>query len=153
MERKITIGNKEMSFKSSAATNILYKKAFHDDVIVKLTSYSKNLKELQKIQARFAELKDDSSLSEEDKLKEMSELMNSETVTSAQTFSAETLPKLAYIMYLEANEKVGEVFKKLNEESYMAWLMDIDQDELTDMTGEVMDIWQSGARTHSKQKN
>ena len=153
MERKITIGNKEMSFKSSAATNILYKKAFHDDILVKLTSYSKNLKELQKIQDKFTELKEDSSKNDEERLAEMTELMNSDIVTSAQTFSSETLPKLAYIMYLEANEKVGDVFKKLNEESYMAWLMEIDQDELTAVTGQVMDIWQSGARQHSKPKN
>lgn len=153
MERKISVGDKEMSFKASAATNILYKKAFHDDILVKLTSYSKNLKELQKIQETFKELKEDTSKSDEERLAVMTELMNSEVVTSSQTFSSETLPKLAYIMYLEANEKVGEVFKKLNEESYMAWLMEIDQDELVDVTGQVMDIWQSGARNHSKPKN
>ena len=153
MERKISVGDKEMSFKASAATNILYKKAFHDDILVKLTSYSKNLKELQKIQETFKELKEDTSKSDEERLAVMTELMNSEVVTSAQTFSSETLPKLAYIMYLEANEKVGEVFKKLNEESYMAWLMEIDQDELVEVTGQVMDIWQSGARKHSKPKN
>lgn len=153
MERKISVGDKEMSFKASAATNILYKKAFHDDILVKLTSYSKNLKELQKIQETFKELKEDTSKSDEERLAVMTELMNSEVVTSSQTFSSETLPKLAYIMYLEANEKVGEVFKKLNEESYMAWLMEIDQDELVEVTGRVMDIWQSGARQHSKPKN
>ena len=153
MERKIIVGDKEMSFKASAATNILYKKAFHDDILVKLTSYSKNLKELQKIQETFKELKEDTSKSDEERLAVMTELMNSEVVTSSQTFSSETLPKLAYIMYLEANEKVGEVFKKLNEESYMAWLMEIDQDELVEVTGQVMDIWQSGARQHSKPKN
>lgn len=153
MERKISVGDKEMSFKASAATNILYKKAFHDDILVKLTSYSKNLKKLQKIQETFKELKEDTSKSDEERLAVMTELMNSEVVTSSQTFSSETLPKLAYIMYLEANEKVGEVFKKLNEESYMAWLMEIDQDELVEVTGQVMDIWQSGARQHSKPKN
>lgn len=153
MERKISVGDKEMSFKASAATNILYKKAFHDDILVKLTSYSKNLKELQKIQETFKELKEDTSKSDEERLAVMTELMNSEVVTSSQTFSSETLPKLAYIMYLEANEKAGEVFKKLNEESYMAWLMEIDQDELVEVTGQVMDIWQSGARQHSKPKN
>ncbi len=153
MERKISVGDKEMSFKASAATNILYKKAFHDDILVKLTSYSKNLKELQKIQDTFKELKEDTSKSDEERLAVMTELMNSEVVTTSQTFSSETLPKLAYIMYLEANEKVGEVFKKLNEESYMAWLMEIDQDELVEVTGQVMDIWQSGARQHSKPKN
>ena len=49
MERKIKVGENEVMFKSSAATNILYKKAFGEDILVKLTEYTKNLKELKKI--------------------------------------------------------------------------------------------------------
>ena len=79
--------------------------------------------------------------------------MRSDAYVSTQTFASETLPKLAYIMFLEANEKIGNIFTKLNEENYLAWLMTIDQDELLTVTGEVMDVWQSGARTHSKIKN
>lgn len=153
MERTIKVGEKDMSFKSSAATNILYKKAFGEDLIVKLSSYTKNLKELKKIQASVKEMQEDSTKTQEEILEAMNELMASEAFVSTQTFSSDTLPKLAYIMHLEATEKVGSIFSKLNEESYLIWLMDINQDELLEVRGQVMDIWQSGAKTHSKPKN
>ena len=152
MERKIKVGEKEMSFKSSAATNIFYKKAFGEDLIVKLTEYTKNLKELKKMQTDVAELQK-SGKSQEEILDTMNEMMASDAFLSTQNFTNETLPKLAYVMYLEANEKIGDLFSKLNENGYLTWLMNMNQDELLDVTGEVMDIWQSGARTHSKPKN
>ena len=49
--------------------------------------------------------------------------------------------------------KVNDLFKVLNEESYLGWLMNISQDDLLDVTGEVMNIWSAGAKTHSKPKN
>ncbi len=153
MEKTINIGEMAMTFKSSAATNILYKRAFKEDILVKLTAYTKNLKEMKKLQEKVEALKATTNKTQEEILAELNELMNSDVFVSTQTFASETLPKLAYIMWLEANEKIGTIFNKLNEENYLAWLMTIDQDELLTVTGEVMDIWQAGARTHSSPKN
>lgn len=153
MEKTINIGEMAMTFKSSAATNILYKRAFKEDILVKLTAYTKNLKEMQNLQSKVDALKTESNKTQEEILAELNELMNSDVFLSTQTFASETLPKLAYIMWLEANEKIGTIFNKLNEENYLAWLMTIDQDELLTVTGEVMNIWQAGARTHSSPKN
>ena len=152
MERKIKVGENEAMFKSSAATNILYKKAFGEDILIKLTEYTKNLKELKKIQSEVKELQE-SGKTQEEILEKMNELMASDAFVTTQNFTNETLPRLAYIMLLEGNEKIGDIFSKLNENSYLAWLMTINQDELLDVTGEVMDLWQSGAKTHSKPKN
>lgn len=153
MERTIKIGEREMSFKSSAATNILYKRAFKEDILVKLTAYTKNLKEMQILKDKVDALKTVEGKTQEEILNELNAIMQSDVYVSTQTFAQETLPKLAFIMYLEANEKIGTIFTKLNEESYLAWLLNIDQDELLTVTGEVMDIWQAGAKTHSKIKN
>lgn len=153
MEKVITVNGKELRFKSSAATNILYKKAFGEDVLVKLTSYTKNLKELKSMQAKIASLREDKTKSQEEVLNEMNALMNSDIFVSSQTFTSETLPRLAYIMYLEANEKIDNIFHKLNEEQYLVWLMGIDQDELLTVTGDVMELWQAGAKQHSRPKN
>lgn len=153
MKKTIRLNQTEMTFKSSAATNILYKRAFREDILVKLTAYTKNLKELKDMQARVAEIKEDKSKTQEEILAEMQTMMNSEAFISSQTFASETLPKLAYIMWLEANEEQRAIFSKLNEESYLSWLMEIDQDELLTVTGQVMEIWQAGARTTSKPKN
>ena len=153
MKKTIVLDNKEIMFKSSAATNILYKKAFHEDILVKLTAYTKNLKELKNMQATIAGLKDDPSKTQEEKLAIMNEMMQSEAFITSNSFTSNELPKLAYIMYVEANETQKTIFDKLNEESYLAWLMEIDQDELLTLTGEVMNLWQAGAKAHSKPKN
>lgn len=153
MKKTIRLNETEMTFKSSAATNILYKRAFGDDIVVKLTSYTKNLKELKNMQAHVAELRKDTSKTQEEILAEMQTMMNSEAFISSQTFANEVLPKLAYIMWLEANEEQRTIFDKLNEASYLSWLMTIDQDELLTVTGQVMEIWQAGTRNTSKPKN
>lgn len=152
MEKTILLGDKEMKFKSSAATNILFKRTFHEDVLLLLTDYSKNLKELKKIQAKVDELREDSTRPKEEVLAEMNEYLNAPALKASREFQSETLPKLAFIMWLEANES-EKLFSKLNEEQYLFWLLTIDQDELGGITGEIMEIWQSGAKTHSKPKN
>ena len=153
MQKTITIGEKEIKLKSSAATNILYKKAFREDLTVILQSYTKNMKELQKMQAEVNALRSDTSKPQEEVLEAMNELMQSEVFLKASEFQSDTLPKLAYIMYLEANNSVDAIFTKLTEEQYILWLMTIDQDELTQMRDEVLGIWRSGARQTSKPKN
>lgn len=152
MEKTILLGDKEMKFKSSAATNILFKRTFHEDVLLLLTDYSKNLKELKKIQAKVDELRADETRPKEEVLAEMNEYLNAPALKASREFQSETLPKLAFIMWLEANESEN-LFSKLNEEQYLFWLLTIDQDELGGITGEIMEIWQSGAKTHSKPKN
>lgn len=153
MIKTITIGEKEITLKSSAATNILFKKAFKEDLTVILQAYTKNTKELQKMQAEVNALRSDTSKPREEVLEAMNELMQSEVFLKASEFQSDTLPKLAYIMYLEANNSVNAIFSKLTEEQYILWLMTIDQDELTQMSGEVLGIWRSGARQTSKPKN
>ena len=153
MEKKIMIGDKELNFKSSAATNILHKRAFKEDILVKLAEHTKNLKEMQAMKVKVDALKVSTDKSEEEVLAELNKILASDAFVSTEKFSSETLPKLAYIMWLEGNEKIGTLFTKLNEENYLSWLMTIDQDELLTLTGEVMDIWQAGAKTHSTPKN
>lgn len=153
MEKIITLGEKEMKLKSSAATNILFKRAFKEDITVLLQSYTKNMKELQAMQKKIAELRADETLQKEQILEQMNELMQSEVFLKATSFQTDTLPKLAYIMYLEGNETVDKIFSKLNEDQYLFWLMDVDQDELSALTGEVLGIWRTGARSTSKLKN
>lgn len=153
MQKTIELSGNEMKFKSSAATNILYKKAFGEDILVKLAAYSKNLKELKNMQAKIAELRADQSRPQEEVLEDLNKIMNSDVFTSSQKFSSETLPRLAFIMWLEANETQQNILRKLNEDEYIVWLMGIDQDDLLAITGEVMALWQAGAKTNSKPKN
>lgn len=152
MEKIIKVNGKEMKFKVSAATNILYKRAFKEDILIKLSSYTKNMKELQAIKTKVDQLKADETKNKEEVASKMAELVSSDVFEEVSSFSSETLPKLAYIMFLEANEKAS-IFGKLNEESYFTWLMDIDNNDLISITSEVMDLWQGGAKNTSRPKN
>lgn len=153
MRKTIELNGKSMDFKASAATNILFKRAFHEDILVKISAYTKNLKELKKMQAQVADLKADGTKTQEEILEAINGLMQSDVFTSSTDFMNETLPKLAFIMNVEANESQESIFSKLNEESYLAWLMTIEQNDLLRITGQIMEIWQSGARNTSKPKN
>ena len=153
MEKTIVLGEKQIKLKSSAATNILYKRVFHEDILVKLTEYSHNIKEMQRLQEKVEALKADKDRPKEQILAEMTEILNSDTFTQSSKFQDETLPRLAFIMYVEANVPVDKLITKLTEEQYLFWLMTIDRDELLGVVGQVMDIWQAGAQTHSKPKN
>ena len=153
MEKSIFLGDKEMRFKSSAATNIFYKKFFGEDILLKITEYGKNLKEIQKAQKQIEELRNDPDKPKEEILAEMNALLNSDVFKSSNEFQSETLPRLAFIMWLEGNTPAEQIMGKLNQEQYLFWLMTIDQDELFEIVGPIMDIWQSGTKTHSKPKN
>jgi hypothetical protein len=153
MEKTIVLDNKNIKLRSSAVTNIWYKRAFGEDLLVQLTAYAKNYKELQSLQKKITELKEDSTRSKEEILQEMNNLMASEAFITSNKFKDTTLPQMAYIMYLEANEPKETVFHKLNRDEFELWLCSMDQDELFALSGEVMDLWQSGAKTHSKIKN
>lgn len=153
MKKTITLGEKEISFKSSAATNILFKRTFKEDITVLLQSYTKDMKELQAMQKKVSDLRSDETKTQAEVLEAMGELMQSEIYLKAASFQSDTLPKLAFIMYLEANETVENIFNKLNESQYLMWLMTIDQDDLSKVTAEVLTIWREGARTSSKPKN
>ena len=153
MEKTILLGEKEMKLKSSAATNILYKRVFHEDILLKLGEYSQNIKEMERLQTKVEALRADKEKPKEQVLSEMTEILNSDAFTQSSKFQDETLPRLAFIMYVEANVPVDKLMTKLTEEQYLFWLMTIDRDELLGVVGQVMDIWQAGAQTHSKPKN
>ena len=153
MEKTILLGEKEMKFKSSAATNIFYKKVFGEDILLKFAEYAKNLKDIKSAQAKIEELRNDTTRPKEEVLNEMNALLNSDMFKSSSEFQSETLPRLAFIMWLEGNNPGEQIMSKLNQEQYLFWLMTVDQDELFEMVTPIMDLWQAGSKTHSKPKN
>lgn len=84
MEKTIKLGEKEVALKSSAATNILYKRAFGEDILVMLSSYTKNLKELQRLKAEVDKVKEDPTKSQEEILEVMQNMMNSDAFKTTQ---------------------------------------------------------------------
>lgn len=152
MIKEIAMGDAVVKFKASAATNILFKRAFREDITVKLTEYSKRTTELKKLQDEIAQVRS-TDLSEDEKLERLNSIMGSQAFVESNEFNSETLPKLAYIMYLEANVPVTEIFGKLSEEGYLTWLMTMDQADISNNLSEILSIWREGARMTSKAKN
>ena len=73
MEKTIKVGEREMAFKSSAATNILYKRAFKEDILVKLTAYTKNLKEMNNLKTQIDALRADEGKTQEEIMNELTQ--------------------------------------------------------------------------------
>lgn len=169
MFKKIEINGKEESFKCSAATTILYKRLFGKSLqneMVKMGTISKNALTLKEDLARLSEkygLKNDDPDSENIISPEVKNAYQEELVTilSEQTDSimkisemtSELAPQMAYIMWLEANKPQRELFKELNEESYINWLSNFDSTALTAISGDLFDLWNGTSKTYSKLKN
>lgn len=153
MEKVISLGDKEMKFKSSAATNIFYKMVFGEDILLKIAEYSRNFRDIQKAQEKMDALRKDETRPKEEILAEMNALLNSDVFRSSSDFQSETLPRLAFIMWLEGNNSGEQIMSKLNQNQYLYWLMCIDQDELFALVSPIMELWQAGSRNHSKPKN
>lgn len=169
MFKKIEINGREESFKCSAATTILYKRLFGKSLqneMVKMGSYSKNALTLKEDLARLSErygLKSDDPDSEnkidpEAKNAYQEELINilseqTDAIMKISEMTSELAPQMAYIMWLEANKPQRELFKELNEESYINWLSNFDSTALTAISGDLFDLWNGTSKTYSKLKN
>lgn len=147
MSKTIIIGDREIEFKASAATPILYKRAFKQDLTQELASYAKNYKEAKRLQDK---LNDEALESPEERLAAVTSSPEFMTMTAS---ASELFPKLAYIMYLEANEEQRNIFGKLSEEHFIMWLSGFEPQDLQSHYSEFMQIWNGNMKSTSKQKN
>lgn len=150
MNRKIEIGGKEIEFIASAATPILFKRTFGKDLTAEFSQYIQNYKEVKK-------LREDMTISEDDsddvKDKKIEELTNNPIISQLSMMAMDLFPKLAYIMYLEANVEQRELFRKLSEDDFVMWLMNFDSADLQNHISDFMSLWSGNSRTSVKQKN
>lgn len=150
MNRKIEIGGKEIEFIASAATPILFKRTFGKDLTSEFSQYIKNYKEVKK-------LREDLTISDDDpddvRDKKIEELTNNPIITQLSMMALDLFPKLAYIMYLEANVEQRELFRKLSEDDFIMWLMNYDSNDIQNHIPDFMGLWAENSRTSVKQKN
>lgn len=159
MIETIIIGEKEVRFKASAATPILFKRAFKQDLTQELAGYAKQYKEAKKLQdiIRSSAATDAEDGSEEEiaaaKEKILIAVTQSPEFIEMSAQAADLFPKLAYIMFLEANVEQKTIFPKLSEEEYICWLSQYDQADLQPHFTEFMRMWNGNSKTTSKPKN
>lgn len=61
--------------------------------------------------------------------------------------------QLTYIMYLEANFKVEELYHRMNVQEYIRFLMDIDNNAIIQKAREILAIYNGNSKTLSEAKN
>lgn len=150
MNMTIEIGGKDMEFRASAATSILFKKTFGKDLMSEFSSYVKHYKEVK-------QLKDDCNINDDDtdevKAQKATVLVDNPIISELSIMAMDLFPKLAYIMWLEANEEQRELFKKLNENDFILWLGQLDSNDIKEHLHDFMSLWNGNSKTTVKLKN
>lgn len=149
MIKTILLGEKEEKFKASAATSILFRRLFKEDIQAILADYSKNTKEIRKLQEDLAAVRE---LPDSDEKSAKLEEITAKFMP-LNDFVADFFPKFAYITWLEANHAAADLFKKLTEQDYFEWLMKYEAKDFTMIVGELLNLWTENSRTAVKSKN
>lgn len=144
MIKKIELGGKEIEFKASAVTSILYKRTFKQDLTSEFSNYVKKYKVVKSLQEDILNKDENEKIDVISHNAEILELSNS---------AQELFPQLAYIMYLEANVEQREIFKKLNEEDFIFWLSQFETADFQSHFSDFMNMWNENAHTSVKPKN
>lgn len=150
MNKTIEIGGKEIEFKASAATSILFKRTFGKDLTSEFSEYIKHYKEVKKLREELTISDEDSDEVRDEKI---ANLTNSPLISQLSVMALDLFPKLAYIMYLEANVEQRELFRKLTEDDFIMWLSQYDSNDIQNHLGDFMSLWSGNSRTSVKPKN
>lgn len=158
MFKKIEIGNKEVEFKCSAATSILYKRLFGKSLTEEVTALAGLSQQAFALRDKWEKINIEteglSDAEKEEKTKELVDLLSGDnSILELATKTENLAPQMAYIMWLEANKPQREVFAGLTDEGYVTWLSNFDQQDLTQASGELLDLWNRSNKQNGKLKN
>lgn len=158
MFKKIEIGNKEVDFKCSAATSILYKRLFGKSLTEEVTALAGLSQQAFALRDKWEKINIEteglSDTEKEEKTKELVDLLSSDnSILELATKTENLAPQMAYIMWLEANKPQREVFAGLTYEDYVTWLSNFDQQDLTQASGDLLDLWNRSNKQNGKLKN
>lgn len=151
MFKKLVVGGKETDFKCSAATSILYKRLFGKSLTTEMTDLAQLSSAAFELKRKWDLISESDA---EDKNEKIAELLSSDSSLGDMAEMTERItPQMAYIMWLEANKPQREVFAGLTEEAYILWLSSWDVDDLSNLSGDILDLWNRTNKTNSNLKN
>lgn len=151
MFKKLVVGGKETDFKCSAATSILYKRLFGKSLTTEMTDLAQLSSAAFELKRKWDLINESDA---EDKNEKIAELLSSDSSLGDMAEMTERItPQMAYIMWLEANKPQREVFAGLTEEAYILWLSSWDVDDLSNLSGDILDLWNRTNKTNSNLKN
>lgn len=152
MRKTVQIGGKAVDLLCNAVTPILYKSAYRQDVMAVLARKTT----IPRTDPRKTpeELKAMSPEEKENYLKEMGayaeELMG--TLTEMQ----DTVGKLAHVMAMQAqaeDEGIVLLTSGITESTYMQWLAQFEQQDISDAMKDILEVYQTSARQTVTPKN
>lgn len=150
MYKKIEIKGKDVDFKCSAATSILYKRLFGKSLSAEVTALANESAKAYKMLEQLNKLQENKDENTEAILELLSE--NPALINVSQT-TEKIGPQMAYIMWLEANKPQRELFQCLTEDAYISWLSDFDKGDMANVYSELLEFWNGSNKSYSKLKN
>lgn len=150
MYKKIEIKGKDVDFKCSAATSILYKRLFGKSLSAEVTAMANESAKAYKMLEQLNKLQENKDENTEAILELLSE--NPALINVSQT-TEKIGPQMAYIMWLEANKPQRELFQCLTEDAYISWLSDFDKGDMANVYSELLEFWNGSNKSYSKLKN
>ena len=151
MYKTLVYDGKEIRFKASGATKILYKRLFGsspDDYFMKKSEVMtdpivrKNVETVQKLNGEGPEA-DAAAL----------ELMKNKEYVQTTTEYYDFVQQYAYITYLEANTEPLKIGPELTIEKYVAWLMGFEESFFRNNAAEFQKLYQTNIKPEVEEKN
>ena len=150
MFKKITIDGKEVDFKCSAATSILYKRLFGKSLSTDIADMAKESAVAYKMLDELNKLQENK---EENKEAILNLLAENQSLVQVTEKTEKIGPQMAYIMWLEANKPQRDLFQCLTEEEYIKWLSGFDKSDMAGVYSDLLNLWNSTNKNYSKLKN
>lgn len=151
MYKKIAIDGKDVDFKCSAATSILYKRLFGKSLSAEVSSMANESAKAYKMLDQLTKLQENKNENTEAILELLSE--NPALINVTET-TEKIGPQMAYIMWLEANKPQRELFQSLTDDAYILWLSNFDKGDMTTVYTELLNFWNSANnKSYSSLKN
>lgn len=151
MYKKIAIDGKDVDFKCSAATSILYKRLFGKSLSSEITDMAKQSAEAYRMLDELTKLQENKEENQEAIL----ELLAENPALTKVTETTEKIgPQMAYIMWLEANKPQRELFQCLTDDAFVLWLSSFDKGDMSNVYSELLNFWNaSNNKSYSNLKN
>lgn len=146
MRKTIEIGTQEMEFKASAATPLLYKHLFKEDIYTEEQKLIKKRAELKALKDKREKAQQEGEpVTYTDDELELAQKINED--------GSELTRRIAYIMHLETQYNERTIWAELELPKYIAFLMKINGGDLSDKFSEIYGLYKSSTRGSSKPKN
>lgn len=146
---EIELGNKTVKLNSSAATPLLYKQLFKEDFI--RTQQNIRTKK-EKLNKRLKAITTGSESPEELQAIVSSDAEYLDIVLDLNDTVEPMVQQLTYIMYLEGTYSIDEIYKRLDQKSYIEFLLSVGPLTFKEKASDILAVYNANNGTDSTSK-